>query len=151
MGLDMFLRGKRFLSRYSNPNDKEVISEINKKFPELSDWQEPPIQEIIIEVAYWRKANAIHRWFVENVQDGIDNCGYYYVSREKLEELRELCIKALKGEAAARRALPTESGFFFGSTDYDEWYFKSIEDTIQSINKALTLPSSWDFEYHSSW
>ena len=26
------------------------------------------------EVGYWRKANAIHKWFVDNVQDGNDDC-----------------------------------------------------------------------------
>ena len=27
------------------------------------------------EVGYWRKANAIHGWFVRNVQNGKDDCG----------------------------------------------------------------------------
>ena len=39
------------------------------------------------ELAYWRKANQIHKWFVDNVQEGVDNCGEYYVSHEKLQEL----------------------------------------------------------------
>jgi len=43
------------------------------------------------EVMYWRKANHIHQWFVDNVQDGNDNCGEYSVSREKLLELLNLC------------------------------------------------------------
>ena len=24
------------------------------------------------QIASWRKANAIHKWFVDNVQDGVD-------------------------------------------------------------------------------
>jgi hypothetical protein len=47
------------------------------------------------EVMYWRKANHIHGWFVENVQDGIDNCGMYYVSSEKLQELVDACNKVI--------------------------------------------------------
>lgn len=49
--------------------------------------------------------------------------------------------------------LPTASGFFFGGTDYDEWYFKDVEDTIKIINDVL---DTTDFEkqiifYRSSW
>ena len=39
------------------------------------------------EIAYWRKANAIHAWFVENCQDGRDECQTAYVSRDQLEDL----------------------------------------------------------------
>ena len=30
-------------------------------------------------VGYWRKANHIHKWFVDNVQEGIDDYREYYV------------------------------------------------------------------------
>jgi hypothetical protein len=43
--------------------------------------------EVIEEVMYWRKANQIHKWFVDNVQDGVDDCKEYWVSEEKLQEL----------------------------------------------------------------
>jgi hypothetical protein len=46
-------------------------------------------------VGYWRKANQVHRWFVENVQDGVDDCGRYEVTRDQLEELRTKCILVL--------------------------------------------------------
>ncbi len=44
---------------------------------------------------YWRKANHIHKWFVDNVQEGNDDCGTYDVSIEQLTELRDLCKKVL--------------------------------------------------------
>lgn len=47
------------------------------------------------EIGYWRKANAIHLWFVKNVQEGDDNCGEYPVTKEKLQELRDLCQKVI--------------------------------------------------------
>lgn len=50
----------------------------------------------LLEVAYWRKANQIHNWFVKNVQNGLDDCGYYEVSITKLKELKEICDKILK-------------------------------------------------------
>ncbi len=47
------------------------------------------------EKLYWRKANAIHNWFVSHVQDGIDDCGSYYVKAEQLQELLDTVNKVL--------------------------------------------------------
>lgn len=47
--------------------------------------------------------------------------------------------------------LPPQEGFFFGSTDIDEWYINDIKNTIEIIDKCLALPKEWDFYYHSSW
>jgi len=53
-------------------------------------------KEVSLEAMYWRKANAIHGWFVENCQDGEDNCQEYWVSREKLINLKDLCQDILE-------------------------------------------------------
>lgn len=51
---------------------------------------------IMEQVGYWRKANEIHNWFVENVQDGIDDCCYHNeATKEVLEELLDVCNKVL--------------------------------------------------------
>jgi hypothetical protein len=51
---------------------------------------------IIEQVGYWRKANQIHNWFVENIQDGIDDCDYHReVTEEDLEELLDVCKRVL--------------------------------------------------------
>ncbi|MGV3489503.1 MAG: hypothetical protein ACO1OC_13105, partial [Tuberibacillus sp.] len=70
---------------------------------------------LITEVAYWRKANQIHGWFVRNVQDGKDDCGSYEVTRSHLTDLCRACASILNGTADPREALPTQPGFFFGS------------------------------------
>ena len=106
------------------------------------------------QVGYWRKANAIHRWFVENIQDGIDDCEYHReVTQEDLEELRDICREILCNPDTAEDKLPTTSGFFFGSTVYDEWYMEDIKNTIDIITEVL---KTTDFEkemlyYVSSW
>lgn len=106
------------------------------------------------QVGYWRKANAIHQWFVENVQEGVDDCNYWReVTVEDLIELRELCIECLEHRNSAHKLLPTTHGFFFGCTDYDDWYFSDLEKTIEICNKAI---ETTDFETHmlhyvSSW
>ena len=155
MGLDMYLVGKRYLSGF-NEADKKVAEAVGEMFSELKNipgrfGTASPVKQIEVEVGYWRKANAVHDWFVKNVQDGEDDCKSYYVSREKLEELRSLCQRVLDDREQARELLPTTQGFFFGSTEYDEWYFKDIESTIRIVDSALELPDSWDLEYHSSW
>ena len=156
MGLDMYLTGKRYLSKYFNEGDEAVAEAIAEKFPELKGkagrfGDASCVKEIQIEAGYWRKANAIHDWFVKNVQGGEDECRPHYVGREQLEELKALCQEVLDNRERAAELLPTASGFFFGNTDYDEWYFQDIETTIQIIDDCLALPASWEFEYRSSW
>ena len=148
MGLDMYLKGKRYVSDY-NDQDKVINSEIMQHFPELSEAQ--TVQEVTVRVGYWRKANQIHKWFVDNVQEGTDDCGDYYVSRESLQALRALCQQVIDFRHLATDKLPPQSGFFFGSDTVDEYYFRDLEDTIKIIDGALALPSSWDLEYTSSW
>jgi hypothetical protein len=149
MGLDMYLTAKRYVSEYNEP-DRVISTEIMRHFPELTELQ--TVQEISVRVGYWRKANAIHKWFVDHVQEGKDDCGNYYVSRDQLTALRDVCerVRDWPGKLAAEQ-LPTTSGFFFGGTDYDEYYMQDVNNTIQIINSCLKLPGSWDFEYHSSW
>lgn len=49
--------------------------------------------------------------------------------------------------------LPTSSGFFFGSTEYDEWYYRDLENTIEQCQKAVD-ETDWENEvvvYHEWW
>lgn len=140
---------------------------------------------IMKQIGYWRKANEIHNWFVNNVQDGVDDCDYHEeVTKEVLEELLVTCQKVLNscelvegkinngyrfenGErvpimedgkyvedpSVAMELLPMTSGFFFGGTDYDEYYVDDIKETIDIVTRAL---ETTDFKkemiyYVSSW
>lgn len=155
MGLDMSLKGKRYLSEIFNEGDDAIAEKVENLFPELkgrtSSFDKSVVKQVEIEIGYWRKANAIHRWFVDNCQDGEDNCKPYLVRREDLEKLRDLCQQVLDDHEKASELLPPQEGFFFGSTDVNEWYFKDLEHTIKVIDGALTLPKSWEIEYQSSW
>lgn len=156
MGLDMYLNGRRFLSKYFKESDLSKKTAIQELFPELSqihpvEYDDSPVKEVIAEVGYWRKANHIHAWFVKNCQKGVDDCGYYYVGREQLAELKSLCQQVLANPERASELLPTTSGFFFGGTEYDEWYLGDLEVTVRIIDGALSLPDTWTIEYHSSW
>lgn len=111
-------------------------------FDKPDDLNNPERKEAELELGYWRKANHVHAWFVENVMGGEDTNSEkeHLVPREKLEELRRLCeqvVKANEPVAVGAEVLPTLEGFFFGSTDYDEWYVKDCEQTIEIVDKCL--------------
>jgi hypothetical protein len=161
MGLDMYLTGKRYMSAWVDADDAEKQAAIQRLFPELAEmrshFEGSPVKEIRVDAGCWRKANAIHDWFVQNVQDGEDACEPHAVSRAQLAELRSLCERTIAarsgpdGELTAQDLLPTANGFFFGSTDYSDWYYEQLAQTVAIIDRCLALPPSWDFEYCSSW
>jgi hypothetical protein len=106
------------------------------------------------QVAYWRKANAIHRWFVEHVHGGEDD-GYWFaeVPEAACRALLERVEAALASWGRAPELLPTQVGFFFGSTDYDEHYAADLIDTRNQLTRVL---DTTDFTrqlliYHPWW
>lgn len=150
MGLDMYLTAKRYIWEHrDDPKDVELREALDK-LPHLGH-KGKRIKGITVDAVYWRKANAIHKWFVDNVQNGVDDCGEYYVERGKLVELRDACLNAMYDPDQADKHLPTQAGFFFGSTDIDEWYFHGLDDTVKGINSCLDMDEEWSFYYCSSW
>jgi len=150
MGLDMYLSAKRYVSEYRK-GDEALRGELNK-LTEMTGGLE--IQEVVCEAMYWRKANAIHDWFVKNVQDGVDNCGSYYVPKEKLKELLELCKEVMANKGRANKLLPTASGFFFGTLDYGDYYFEDVQSTITRLEELMSnseIADNFEFYYQSSW
>lgn len=152
MGLDMYLYKKNYIwsGEWVNPEAKQEV--IVKTGGKVDTKIKPErIKYVVEEVGYWRKANQIHNWFVQNVQNGNDDCGNYYVSREALEGLLNICRIVSVDKEKAEELLPTQSGFFFGGTEYDEWYYQDIENTIKILEDVLSDETGDDFEYSSSW
>ena len=151
MGLDMYLIAKRYISPY-DPADAE-LTELAKAINFGDGTMD--VREVTFEAMYWRKANAIHWWFVDNIQDGVDNCAEYYVDIKYLTELRDLCKKVLDDPENAMELLPPKSGFFFGSTDIDEFFIDDLTSTVERFDYLLELPEvknhNISFYYHSSW
>lgn len=138
MGLDMYLEGVRYISQYERIDGKLVKTRKRQIIKTLE--------------IYWRKANAIHNWFVENIQEGEDDCRCYELEKEQLIELRNTCKKVLKNDSLKEKLLPTQGGFFFGGTDYDEYYYNDLKETVKEINRLLSMNDEYDwFEYSSSW
>lgn len=97
-------------------------------------------------MAYWRKANAIHSWFVQNVQENKDECQESYVSKEQLKELKGLCEEVLKTKDPTK--LPTQEGFLFGSQEVDEYYFQNLRETVITLRD---LDENGEYYYRASW
>jgi hypothetical protein len=172
MGLDMYLTANEYVSRTRRKDDLYGNTpEENPLFYDLASRRKGWIDEagysgisISYPVGYWRKANAIHNWFVQNVQDNRDECQKSYVSPENLRELREACQAVLAtknnslvsvSEVAEEVGLAPLAGFFFGGTDYDEYYYDDLEYTVKMIDRlenSGVFDNAWtDIEYQASW
>lgn len=102
-------------------------------------------------VMYWRKFNAIHRRFVQNVQNGVDDCNRYPVTWKQLNALLKTCKMVLKNYQLSSSLLPPQDGFFIGSTEVDENYFEDLKTTVKGIKELLKdYPEDQTFYYHSS-
>jgi hypothetical protein len=156
MGLDMYLYAKQFVSSsaWSKEEDCKKVKSIARlmkgtKFLDSDDLQ---FAQIKLQVGYWRKANQVHKYFVDKCAGGKDECQDTYVERDHLEDLLWRCETVMKDHSRAEELLPAQSGFFFGSTEYDEWYYQNLEHTIPLLKKILKdAPEEWEFEYRASW
>ena len=64
--------------------------------------QSERISSVDEEVMYWRKANHIHGWFVDNVLEGDDDCRDTEVSREQIRELLRVCRTVIANSRLVR-------------------------------------------------
>ena len=153
MGLDMTLEAEYYIWDLGESAKKAEALRVAIK----SVMGDTPgkIKTICTEAGYWRKANQIHKWFVDNAQEGKDECQRSFVDRDQLRTLRELCQEVIDNPESAEAKLPTEGGFFFGDTSYEEYYFEDLKHTVEIIDDVLNEekypPGDWEFYYHSSW
>jgi len=134
MGLDMFL-----LRKVKGGNKKLEI------YRALTNGDQKE------EVAYWRKENWLHKWFFDNCKM-IDETAVE-VSEEQLKKLIEVIEQVLGNPAGAAELLPPQSGFFFGDTDIDKYYFKCLKKAKLTLTKVLedTDFTKEQLEYYASW
>ena len=161
MGLDMML--------YKAKKKEEIDDREYLKTLEYGDGE---------EIAYWRKANMVHKWIYENcATEGQKDYDFILVTKDKIIELLlnayrvknsielvdgdvvngsrfvngkwEQIIgkgKTIKDCSICEELLPTQSGFFFGSTSYDEYYVDDINLTIENLENVLKIVD-WNTEF----
>ena len=196
MGLDMYLYAEKYISssdafKKDDPKKYQAILET----AEMDNLPKSDYGNIMVksQVGYWRKANAIHGWFVRECANGVDECQEMYVSAEKLIELRDECVKALANRHNATKPIEADyvhkldgensedimklivdsmkrqseksntkledtldplaptTGFFFGSAEKDDYYYKDLEYTVELLNSLLTNKDDYSFIYRASW
>lgn len=155
MGLDMYL----YIEKYESEYEVEEFEEREKLRDKIMERLYPEEMLPLIrsmdakrrttlnriaryEVGYWRKANAIHNWIIQNCADGTDDCRPIYVDISDVEKLRDTCNEVLRDKSKAPELLPTAEGFFFGGTEYDDWYMEDVRYTSELLTEVLTFISS---------
>jgi hypothetical protein len=161
MGLDMYLSKKTYVKQWEhNPPEETYEVTVTKGGKPVEVIKANRIKYIEEEVGYWRKANQIHKWFVDNVQSGNDDCKEYYVDIDDLMNLLDACKQVKADPSKAEELLPPQSGFFFGGTEIDEYYMHEIDHTIEMLESVLSEKVtnsqgreylSGEFYYQSSW
>lgn len=188
MGLDMYAARKVHVKQWDRQSpDERYTVQVARGDKPVPGIQSDRISVIEEDVMYWRKANHIHAWFVDNVQGGEDDQREYCVRWDQLNELMLVCRrvieasklvdgtvdggtvyskehpnglmqriagKVIQDDAVARELLPTRSGFFFGNTEYDEYY---LDNVMQTHDWAASMLADYadgvpgDIYYSSSW
>ena len=146
----MYLYGTKTFSAYDRQIGNEPVTRTTE-FQSLlieTNFENAPIDDTLwssytvdYPLAYWCKTNAIHNWFVQNVQNGVDDCDRYYVSAEQLVQLSDLVNNTLNNPDKASVYLPTISGCFFGVLEYDDWYFDNLRYTKKRLDSILSYQS----------
>ena len=101
------------------------------------------------ELMYWRKANQIREWFANNLAYFHDN-GETKVYKEDLESLLATIDEVLEHREKAKDLLPRSQGFFFGSYEYDDWYWQDLTETKAKLEEILR-ETDWDNEDVFYW
>ncbi len=95
------------------------------------------------KIAYFRKVNFLVKFF-ETMGYEINNCEGVEIDVIDCEELLKRCLIVLTDSSKAEELLPTEEGFFFGNTDYNNNYFLDVE----RVKEALITEILPYFYYH---
>lgn len=165
MGLDHFLyevpkihkgviyRSDDEIAAEVAPEDQVFKNDWNDPFPHDGDYYHKPG---VREMCRWRKFNALHSWMVTHVQGGVDECEPHIVPKSKIEGLHSILWQVREAGPGrpdvAREILPTQAGFFFGSIDYDQWYYEDVKRGVDELELAMReqRPDT-DLVYRSSW
>ena len=97
---------------------------------EVEDYYEP-------YNAYFRKVNFLFAYF-QNKGKMVDEY-YAFVDLDDVDDIISRCERVLANPELANELLPTQSGFFFGGTDYDEYYFYDVEDCLRQMKQYRKL------------
>ena len=117
---------KELATEYLKSRDErnsKLINELEDEKEKINPWN---------EVAYFRKVNFLIPFFGYE-----ENCSNIEIDKYQVEDLIEACKEVLTNHDKASFLLPTQEGFFFGSTDYDDWYFDDVQNVKEKFEEIL--------------
>ena len=83
-------------------------------------------------VGYFRKVNCVYRYFEDKLTDETA-----WVTKDECEDIVKRCSAVLENPDLASELMPTRSGFFFGSTEYDKYYFSDLRDVRKQFKSFI--------------
>jgi hypothetical protein len=119
MGLDMYLRGEKYLPQDWNDPTKDRREDGKR------------VSQVEVDLGYWRKHPDLHGYIVRTFANGVDECQRIELSVDDLKHLLERAEVDGWGEE--------NSGFFFGQSPHpgDEWYQRKHDDTVKIFREAI--------------
>ena len=137
MGLDIYIDvANREARDEVVAKNQEIRKRNDKVYEEQGDVAEleEPIDIPCTQEYYFRKFNALVEW-IENNVGALENCEPLELGEDDIEGL-QATLNDLTPENCDVE-LPTCTGFFFGSQEYDDWYWENVEKAKQMCNDIL--------------
>ena len=107
-------------------------------FPELEALLQKEAEQSYLEYdAYFRKVNFLFKYYEDRGK--MYDQYYAFTDADDIDDIIDRCERILKDHSLANELLPTQSGFFFGGTDYDDWYFSDVKDCLKQMKKYRKL------------
>jgi len=145
MGLDMYLRGDKFISNWDTSQRDEDGMPLEVKRPNIDGFE---VTSYVLDLGYWRKFAPLHLFIIRVFADGVDECQEIHLSADDLRRI-----------AAALRDdnLPDNedcAGFFFGNPEFWDEYRSEAHEHAETFDKAAKWveSNSWNSViYQASW
>lgn len=89
-----------------------------------------------VNLGQFRKVNFLISFF-EKEYGEVRNVCPIQIHKGDIEKLLNYCNKVLDNHSLAPTLLPCTEGFFFGNTDYNEYYFEDVKDVRDFCEEKL--------------
>lgn len=89
------------------------------------------------KIAYFRKVNFLISFIEDYYRIDVGNGKDVEINKDCITELYIRCVQVLQNHSLAGKLLPTQEGFFFGYTDYNDNYFHNVEDVRDACINLL--------------
>ena len=145
MGLDMYLRGDKFISKWDHSQQKPEGGSLEIDRPVVDGFE---VETYVLDMGYWRKFAPLHVYIVNEFADGVDECQRIDLEADQLRKI---------ANALRDNELPNNNdchGFFFGG---DEWW-DELRSEGDKHAKLFDKAADWVDEtrwasviYQASW